>query len=53
MLRDDVDLTQLREHLLEAVAETMQPVHVSLWLLMEPHVARKDMLVGQGRDGDR
>jgi hypothetical protein len=31
-LRNEVDLTTLSEHLLEAVEETMQPAHVSLWL---------------------
>ena len=31
-LRNEVDLHQLREHLLEVVEETMQPAHVSLWL---------------------
>jgi hypothetical protein len=32
-LRNEVDLGQLRENLLTVVQETMQPAHVSLWLL--------------------
>jgi hypothetical protein len=32
MLRNEVDLNQLREHLIAVVEETMQPCHVSLWL---------------------
>jgi hypothetical protein len=31
-LRNEVDLHQLREHLVTVVEETMQPAHVSLWL---------------------
>jgi hypothetical protein len=31
-LRNEVDLGELREHLLNVVQETMQPAHVSLWL---------------------
>jgi hypothetical protein len=32
-LRNEVDLAQLREELVAVVQETMQPTHVSLWLL--------------------
>jgi hypothetical protein len=31
-LRNEVDLSQLRENLLNVVQETMQPAHISLWL---------------------
>ena len=31
-LRNEVDLSDLRQHLLSVVEETMQPTHVSLWL---------------------
>ena len=31
-LRNEVDLSQLHEHLISVVQETMQPAHISLWL---------------------
>jgi len=36
-LRNEVDLSQLREHLITVVQETMQPTHVSLWLRPPEH----------------
>jgi hypothetical protein len=36
-LRNEVDLTQLSEHLLAVVEETMQPAHASLWLRKSGH----------------
>jgi hypothetical protein len=36
-LRNEVELTRLREHLVEVVQETMQPAHVSLWLRPSEH----------------
>jgi len=40
-LRNEVDLSQLREHLLNVVQETMQPAHVSLWLRKTDHESKR------------
>jgi hypothetical protein len=39
-LRDETDLQSLNDHLVGVVGETMQPVHVSLWL--RPHTAEAE-----------
>jgi Asp-tRNA(Asn)/Glu-tRNA(Gln) amidotransferase C subunit len=37
-----VDLSQLSEHLLTVVQETMQPAHVSLWLCQPMRVDERN-----------
>jgi hypothetical protein len=44
-LRNEVDLSQLREHLLNVVQETMQPEHVSLWLRKNENERRPNTLL--------
>ena len=36
-LRNEVDLSQLSEHLITVIQETMQPTHLSLWLRPPEH----------------
>jgi Zn-dependent protease with chaperone function len=45
-LRNELDLNQLREQLLSVVEETMQPAHVSLWII-QPVDRRTDSLERQ------
>ena len=41
-LREEVDLDTLSEHLVAVVQETMQPVHVSLWLRKPDHEVKHE-----------
>jgi hypothetical protein len=50
-LRQDIDIAELREHLLGVVAETMQPARVSLWL--RPPEQPQEIAVGRVQRGGR
>ena len=52
VLRNEVDLDQLSEHLVEVVRETMQPVHISLWLCRLKPSGRNTRLLPGIDDGE-
>ncbi len=53
-LRNEVDLSQLREQLVAVVQETMQPTHISLWLRPpEPSRKRKTWLLVRMNEEER
>ena len=46
-LRNELDLSQLSEHLITVVQETMQPTHISLWLRPAEQKNRPDRQVDE------
>src|SRR2546426_5149493 len=53
-MRNEVDLSQLRERLVVVVQETMQPTHISLWLRPpEPSRKRKTWLLVRMNEEER
>lgn len=52
VLRNEVDLDQLSEHLVEVVRETMQPTHISLWLCRLKPSGRNTRLLPRIDDGE-
>ncbi len=52
VLRNEVDLDQLSEHLVEVVQETMQPAHVSLWLCQLKPSGRSTRLLPRIDEGE-
>ncbi len=53
VIRNEMDLNQLREHLVAVVQETMQPAHVSLWFCHpEPSRERNTRLLPRIDEGE-
>ena len=52
-LRGEVELRQLREHLLTVVQETMQPAHVSLWLRTPENEGKRRFSLQEKRLAER
>jgi hypothetical protein len=46
-LRNEVDLSELKVHLLAVVQETLQPVHVSLWVRKSTRTSSSSLQIGK------